>query len=283
MQELHFVYTLIVLLCFGNIILLYMLFIEVLKMIEVLKSLNLAGWLSITIIAILIFIVLMMRGIQFGWGDKSVAIGKKLDNKLDSFKKDIELENVRKSQDEILQKILFKKSISFDDYLEALLIKSVKSLEKAVYKIFNPFLVCQYPALCVVDIFEDALMERVHFNNMKKKLMKENRGIYLRGIVEDIKKNYLMFFEQLQNLHCGEAYPTWEKIEGRVEELVKAWLLNCVDCYILNVRKKIRLYKKYSSRFLLDDMREVATVFPMKKNKHYLQSLQKAKSEMMKN
>ena len=85
-------------------------------MIEALNGLNVAGWISISLIAILIFIVLMMRGIQFGWGDKSVAIGKKFDNKLDAFKKDIELENIKKTQDETLQKMLFKKSLCFDDY-----------------------------------------------------------------------------------------------------------------------------------------------------------------------
>ena len=144
-------------------------------MIEALNGLNVAGWISISLIAILIFIVLMMRGIQFGWGDKSVAIGKKFDNKLDAFKKDIELENIKKTQDETLQKMLFKKSLCFDDYLEASLIKSVKKTESEVYQIFKSFLICQYPALCIVDIVEDALMERVHFNNIKKKIMSKNR------------------------------------------------------------------------------------------------------------
>ena len=250
-------------------------------MLDFMSSMNVAGWISITIIALLIFIVLMMRGIQFGWGDKSVAIGKRLDNKLEAFKKDIELERVRKSQDETLQKFLFKKSLSFDDYLQASLIKSVKSLEGEVYKIFKPFLLCQYPILCVADIFEDALMERVHFNNMKKRLMKENRSTYLKLIVEDIKKNYLVFYEQLENLHCGERYPEWEKIENDVTSLVQSWLLQCLNCYIANVKKKIALYKKTSVKFVLDDMRMLAAIFPMKKNRRYLVNLLKAKKEMM--
>ena len=250
-------------------------------MLDFVNSMNVAGWVSITIIAILIFIVLMMRGIQFGWGDKSVAIGKRLDNKLEAFKKDIELERVRKNQDEALQKELFKKAITFDDYLEASLIKSVKKLENDVYNIFKPFLICQYPILCVADIFEDALMERVHFNNMKKKLMKENRVSYLYSIVEDIKRNYIVFYEQLQNLHCGEVYPEWEKIEESVISLVKKWLLQCLDCYIVNVNKKISLYKKMSSKFILEDMRELSTVLPMKKNRRYFSDLLKAKKEMM--
>ena len=250
-------------------------------MLDFVNSMNVAGWVSITIIAILIFIVLMMRGIQFGWGDKSVAIGKRLDNKLEAFKKDIELERVKKNQDEALQKELFKKTIAFDDYLEASLIKSVKKLENDVYNIFKPFLICQYPALCVADIFEDALMERVHFNNMKKKLMKENRVSYLYSIVEDIKRNYIVFYEQLQNLHCGEVYPEWEKIEESVISLVKKWLLQCLDCYIVNVNKKVSLYKKMSSKFILEDMQELSTVLPMKKNRRYFSDLLKAKKEMM--
>lgn len=250
-------------------------------MLDFVNSMNVAGWVSITIIAILIFIVLMMRGIQFGWGDKSVAIGKRLDNKLEAFKKDIELERVKKNQDEALQKELFKKTIAFDDYLEASLIKSVKKLENDVYNIFKPFLICQYPALCVADIFEDALMERVHFNNMKKKLMKENRVSYLYSIVEDIKRNYIVFYEQLQNLHCGEVYPEWEKIEESVISLVRKWLLQCLDCYIVNVNKKISLYKKKSSKFILEDMRELSTVLPMKKNRRYFSDLLKARKEMM--
>ena len=252
-------------------------------MLDFVNGMNVAGWVSITIIAILIFIVLMMRGIQFGWGDKSVAIGKRLDNKLEAFKKDIELERVKKNQDEALQKELFKKTIAFDDYLEASLIKSVKKLENDVYNIFKPFLICQYPALCVADIFEDALMERVHFNNIKKKLMKENRVSYLYSIVEDIKRNYIVFYEQLQNLHCCEVYPEWEKIEESVISLVRKWLLQCLDCYIVNVNKKISLYKKKSSKFILEDMRELSTVLPMKKNRRYFSDLLKARKEMMNN
>ncbi|MGP1438230.1 MAG: hypothetical protein ACTTKH_04075, partial [Treponema sp.] len=237
-------------------------------------------WSAIVIIALLIFIVLMMRGIQFGWGDKSVAIGKKFDNKLETFKKDLEIENIKRGQDEVLQKTLFKKCITFDDFLEASLLKSVKKLEADVYILFKPFLLCQYPALCVADIFEDALIERVHFNNMKKKLMKENRTFYIDTIINDIKNNYSIFYEQLKNLHCGEEYPEWKIIEEEVKVLVRKWLLQCLDYYIANVKKKIALYKKQSKHFKLEDMRTLATTVPIRKNKQYLLNLEKAKEEM---
>lgn len=80
---------------------------------------------------------------------------------------------------------------------------------------------------------------------------------------------------------CGEVYPEWEKIEESVISLVKKWLLQCLDCYIVNVNKKISLYKKMSSKFILEDMRELSTVLPMKKNRRYFSDLLKAKKEMM--
>ena len=123
-------------------------------------------------------------------------------------------------------------------------------------------------------------MERVHFNNIKKKIMSKNREAYLASIIEDIKKNYLVFYEQLENLHCNEKYPEWEKIEYEIRMLVKRWLLKCIDCYIVNVRRKIKLYKKAKDKFILEDMKELATVLPLKKNKYYLANLLKAKEEM---
>ena len=49
----------------------------------------------------------------------------------------------------------------------------------------------------------------------------------------------------------------------------------------MNVNKKISLYKKMSSKFILEDMRELSTVLPMKKNRRYFSDLLKAKKEMM--
>jgi len=74
-----------------------------------LASLPIYGWIGIIIISLLIFTVLMFRGVKLGWGDKSIMIGKKLENKIDTFKKEIEIENIKKGHDETLQKMLFKK------------------------------------------------------------------------------------------------------------------------------------------------------------------------------
>ena len=76
-------------------------------MLETLVNMPVYGWIGLIIICILIFTVVMFRGIKLGWGDKSIMIGKKLESKIDTFKKEIEIENIKKNHDETLQKVLF--------------------------------------------------------------------------------------------------------------------------------------------------------------------------------
>ena len=245
-----------------------------------LASLPIYGWIGIIIISLLIFTVLMFRGVKLGWGDKSIMIGKKLENKIDTFKKEIEIENIKKGHDETLQKMLFKKSMSLDNYLVASLIKSVKKLDAEVYRIFTPYVKCQFPSLTIIDIFEDVLMERVNFNNIKEKLQNEEREAYVNLIVEDIKNNYTLFYVHLKALHCGENYPEWNKIEDDVEKLIKQWLVKVAQNYIENVSKKIEMYKRYAKKFETETFRKTAINFPLKKNKKYLDNLNIAVSKL---
>ena len=245
-----------------------------------LSSLPIYGWIGIIIISLLIFTILMFRGVKLGWGDKSIIIGKKLENKIDTFKKEIEIENIKKGHDETVQKMLFKKSMMLDNYLVASLIKSVKKLDADIYNIFNPYVQCQFPSLAIIDIFEDVLMERVNFNNIKEKLQNEEREAYLDTIVEDIKNNYILFYVHLKALHCGENYPEWNKIEDDIKKLVRQWLVKVAGAYIENVSKKIEMYKKHARKFETESFKKIAINFPLKKNKKYLETLNLAISKL---
>ena len=97
---------------------------------DFLANLSIAGWVVIAFIASLLFILLMVRGIKLGWGDKSIQIGKKLENKFDAFKKDIEIETMKKSHDEAKQKTLFKKCNELDLTLFANLHKLIKKMDE---------------------------------------------------------------------------------------------------------------------------------------------------------
>ena len=241
-----------------------------------LGNISVAGWGAIVVIATFLFIVLMVHGIKLTMGDKSILIGKRLENKIELFKKEIEAENLKKAHDERLQKMLFKKSIEADDFLYAQMMKNVKKMDGDIYKIFAPYVHCQFPSLTILDIFEDALFERVYFNNMKEKLTGESQAPYIQSIIDDIKANYSLFSVQLKNLHCGEDYPSWEQIENDVTLLVHKWATKSIGFYIENVNKKIEMYRKNAKRFECKEAAHSAVSYPLKKNRRYLEALNEA-------
>lgn len=243
---------------------------------DFLANLSIAGWVSIAFIATLVFVLLMVRGIKLGFGNKSIQIGKNLENKLDAFKKDIEIETMKKTQDEAKQKSLFKKCNELDATLFASLHKVIKKMDSDVYKVFEPYVHCQFPSLAIIDIFEDVFIERLYFNNMKLKLTQEYRNDYLASIVDDIKNNYFLFYRHLKALHCGESYPEWEQIKGEVEKLVVSWAKKSMQCYIECVVEKIALYKRSSRKFETEEFKKLAVIYPLKKNKKYLDDLNKS-------
>ena len=243
---------------------------------EALGQISITGWLAIAFISTLVFVLLMVKGIRLGWGDKSIHIGKKLEDKIEAFKKEVEIEAMKRSHDEAKQKSLFKKCNELDSILFASLHKSIKKMAGDVYKVFSPYVHCQFPSLAIVDIFEDVFIERLYFNNIKEKLTCEHRQEYLASIVDDIKSNYSIFYMHLKNLHCGENYPEWEEIQGSVEELVKSWGKKSIQLYIECVSKKIELYRKNARKFESDEFRRIAVSFPLKKNKKYLEALNKS-------
>jgi len=247
---------------------------------DFLANLSIAGWVSIVVIAVLIFIVLMVRGIKLGWGDKSIQIGKKLENKFDTFKKDLEIEAMKKAHDEAKQKTLFRKCNELDSTLFASLHKAIKKMDGDVYKVFEPYVHCQFPSLAIVDIFEDVFIERIYFNNLKMKLTSENRKDYLNSIVDDIKSNYLLFYMHLKALHCGEGYPEWEIIKNDVEKLVANWAKKSMQFYVECVSQKIELYKKSLRKFETEEFKRVAVMLPLKKNRKYLEELNKSISSL---
>lgn len=247
---------------------------------DFLANLSIAGWLAIAFISTLLFILLMVRGIRLGWGDKSIQIGKKLENKIDAFKKDMEIEAMKKAHDEAKQKSLFKKCNEMDSILFASLHKIIKKMDGDVYKVFEPYVHCQFPSLAIIDIFEDVFIERLYFNNMKLKLTQENRKTYLTSIVDDIKNNYLLFYVHLKALHCGEGYPEWDNIKPSVEQLVAKWAKKSMQCYVECVTQKIELYRKHSKKFETEEFKRLAVMQPLKKNKKYLEELNKSISSL---
>ena len=243
---------------------------------EQFADVSIFGYITIIVVAILIFIVLMVRGIKLGWGDKSILIGKKLESKFDSFKADIENQTAQKNFDENLQKALFKRATLLDEALFAELTTSVKKLDPEVLKIFKPYVHCQFPTLAILDIVEDILMERVLYNNMKEKLTSDDNLSYLSTIENDLKDNYINFHSYIVNVNCGESYPSWDDIKDDMRSIVFRWAIKCVMLHIETVNKKIVMYEKSQDAFLTENLKNNAVIIPLEKNKKYLEKWNEA-------
>ncbi len=238
-----------------------------------LSNISTAGWASIVTISFFIFIILMIRGIRFKYGDKSISIGKKLDDKLQTFKKDMEIETVKKEKDSALQKELFRKSLKIDEWCFANLLKIVKKLDAEVYDMIQSHVSCQFPALSILDIFEDVLTQRLYFNNIKKKLSSKYQKDYLDEILQDVKTAYGSFYLRLKQVPGNEAYPEWAIIESGVRDVLHIWAHRSLKAYMQCVRKKMSMYKKMASSFETEKMKVIAIDEPLKKNGRYFKLL----------
>ena len=247
---------------------------------EFVSNLSIFGWLAICFIATLIFVFLMLRGLKIGWGNKSVIVGKYLDNKLENLKKELENNQQKRYADTLRQKLLFKTTNEIDDILFTNLHKTVKKMDTMIYKTLEEYVNCPFPSLIIIDIFEDVLMERVYYNDMKHKLTGELREQYLKSIIQDLKDGYELFTMKLKKLHCGEEYPDWSTIMVVVEKLVRIWDIRSIKCYIEAVVHKINLYNKNIKNFETEEIKKQACADPLKKNIEYLQMLKKSLSTL---
>ncbi|QEJ94652.1 hypothetical protein FUT79_08245 [Treponema phagedenis] len=237
------------------------------------------GWGVILVIAFLIFIVIMMKGIRFGMGDKSLSIGK-MDEKIEDIKQDIELkekEAERKTamvmHDEELRKSLFKKSMDIDAHLTADLRRSVRRMDEKITTIFEPFIHCPFPSISTINIIKDELNERLDYNNMREKLSGDERRAYLNDILKDIRDAYSTFLLRISKVSCGEKYPEWAEIKKPLEQLISEWEDEVIGLFIKHIEEKIRMYEMSKRYFKTDEYIENSISYPIEKNKKYLSKL----------
>ncbi len=219
------------------------------------------GWLVIAFIAILIFIIIMLRGINLGWGEKKISIGK-INKKIDdSFK------------DEELRKILFKKSIGIDEHLNADLRRTVRRLDGKICTLFEPFLYSFLFTISISAIIKDELNERLDYNNIREKLSSAERSDYLYEIVKDIKNAFSAFALHLLKSNKDEKVPEWTEIKEPIEQLITNWEKDVVQLLIKHIEEKIQLYETSKAQFKTEEYIKNSITYPIEKNKKYLQEL----------
>lgn len=232
------------------------------------------GWIVILIIAVLIFIVLMVNGIRLGFGDKSLSIGGKLDRKIDGVKKELIDKANNTLHDEQLRIILYKKSITVDEHLNADLRKIVRRLDGKICSLLEPFSNSFFLSMGISEIIKGELNERIDYNNIREKLSGRERKEYLEDILSDIKDKYSTFLLHLlkQSRDINE-YPDWESIEKSIRDLINNWEEEVISLLSHHIGEKIKIYINAKDDFKTAEYVENSITYPIEKNKKYLKEL----------
>ncbi len=231
------------------------------------------GWVVIGFIAILVFIVLMKRGVKFGNGEKSVFVGKAIDKRIDDFKKEIEIKEKQRMFDENFSRELLRKSNQIDEHLTADCRRSVRRIDNDVSEIFEQYLKSPLAVSAVCSLIKSELYERLDYNNMKDKLSLRDRKVYCADILKDIHNRYSTFYLQAQKLASAAYYPEWEVIEISVKNLIEKWAENIINLYHEHIQEKIALYQNSRSTFETEEYKKKSIDYPIEKNKKYLKLL----------
>lgn len=232
------------------------------------------GWIVILIIAFFIFIVLMINGVRLGFGDKSLSIGGKLDKKIDGVKKELIDKANNTLHDEQLRIILYKKSITIDEHLNADLRKIVRRLDGKICMLLEPFSNSFFLSMGISEIIKGELNERIDYNNIREKLSGRERKEYLEDILSDIKDKYSTFLLHLlkQSRDINE-YPDWESIEKSIRDLINNWEEEVISLLSHHIGEKIKIYINAKDDFKTAEYVENSITYPIEKNKKYLKEL----------
>lgn len=238
------------------------------------------GWIVIAFVASLVFIILLLalrKGVRLGVGDKRLIVGdvnKEVDTKLTAFKGEIEQREKNRIKDEELRKQLFRTSVEIDEKTKADNRRIIRKLTPDIQAIFAAYGRCEFTAVSAVEIIRDELVERIDYNCIRERLSISERQGYITDILHHIKTCYETFLLKIPRVPCAqEAYPAWHEIKSAVEALVNTWANETVAVLKKRMTEKIEAYSSERDNFILNENKDIAVDFPIRKNKRYIKRL----------
>lgn len=218
------------------------------------------GWIVLGLLGFLVFVVLMLRGVKFGIGDKTVSVGS-VDRRF------IEL----KADDEERKK-LFKFASHVDDSLKGDLRRIVRNIDEAISSI-NPKARCEFTSMRLVDIIKGELFQRLDDNNLKECLSVTMRNGYYQDVERRIRERYQFFQNKTASTLCGDVYPAWEEVEPTIYILIRSWGDESINAMAIRMREKIEKYKEARPLFKSAAARKENCDDCAERNEGYLQKL----------
>ncbi|TAH55188.1 MAG: hypothetical protein EWM51_03650 [Treponema sp.] len=218
------------------------------------------GWIVLGILGFLVFVVLMLRGVKLGIGDKTVSVGS-VDRRFTELKADDEE-----------RKKLFKFASHVDDSLKGDLRRIVRSIDEAISNI-NPNALCEFTSVRIVDIIKGELFQRLDDNNLKECLSVTMREGYFQDIERRVRERYNFFQNKTSATKCGDVYPEWEQVEPAIYVLIRTWGDESIKALASRMREKIERYIEARSLFRSPSARKENCDDCITRNRGYLKNL----------
>lgn len=237
------------------------------------------GWAVIGFIAFLLFVFLILlirRGVKFGFGDKTLSVGqeKEVNEKLEALKNEIAQKEKDRRHDEELRKELFRQAAKIDENEKNDEKRIIRRLNVRIKNIFSQSLKCEMPLLSLIENIKDVYQERIDDNNLRDRLSLTERRGYLEDVLTNIQRTYERFLLYVPSVPCNqEHYPKWAEVKPAFEKLTADWADCIVEILNNRINEKITMYEEAREKFLLDESRKNACDLPMEKNKIYLRHL----------
>lgn len=240
---------------------------------ENLSGVSNVGWAVIGFAVFLIFLLAWFRGVKLGNGEKAISVGRTVDRKLETFKKELAEKEKDRVHDEELRKKLFRESNLIDEKLKADMRRIVRSMSDDIYRVFAEYMRCEFPAVSVDDKIKGELFQRIDENHMREKLKSTEIDGYLSDVSHDIENKYAFFQRTIKTASCGENYPEWEIISPGISIILYNWAVRTRDAIAIRCREKINLYASNRKYFNLPEYQKNSVDDPISKNEKYLDSL----------
>lgn len=133
---------------------------------------------------------------------------------------------------------------------------------------------CYFTLYTLSDAYKDILKERIRHNNLKVKLVPQNRQEYIDYIVSIMRSEYDDICTKIASVACHEQYPPYSEIAPHIQASVEQFYEKAYRIEVTAIRKKIRLYEDTRDSFQSSFYRRTACEEPLARNQGYLAALQ---------
>jgi hypothetical protein len=229
---------------------------------EFLGSISTIGWVVICIAFIALLIFLGAHGLRIKAGDKYIGIG--------GAKRDI----IEKEEDDDICHELKKFADNVDQNLHADIIALIEDFDLLINNIATGEK-CFFTLLRFSEIIKHELYRRVNYNNLKEHLSVSSRAWYVKDIKKQIAQRYNEFRHTAGLAVCGEMYPDYAVIEGKISMAIDRWADDVVLATTKRLEEKINRYHQTEKEFKTKLHAEKYCVKPRNRNIEYIRALRR--------